>query len=451
MRRTLIPVLALACLLNILSPKAESGEKNGSISPLPPVTLEESSILTVEDAVSIALTHNPRLHQAQGNTRSAHADYRIARSELFPKAHAIALGAFGPPGAPAINGLNGLVTGSRTFGTAVNVVWTPFDFGQTWAEVKSAKAQFYAQEDWLEATRLAIALRVKEAYYTVQYQEALVSLYKDILKNRAMISRQAKEFADKGLRSMVDFEMARTLEAQVRQQWIEALNERNVSYARLQEAMGTQLTHEPSLQPFDAISPEMPAESAEHYRLEALAMRPEMKAVNQELLAARQKLKAAQRGFLPTTRFVGGAGYIHDDDELENTDNDNRYGAFGGFVEQPLYTGGELKGYVEKASAGQSIQNARQQEVALRVATEVVESYTRVKAAIEKISLAEQTLRSATEAHRLAQRRYQLELGDMAQLSQADIQLIEARRLMTQARYEYLLSQARFEFALGKL
>lgn len=433
---------------SLIESKHQEAPLQGNIVVTPEQHVATKS-LTLEQAIETALKYHPRLQQATGQILSNKADYKITRSQLFPEVHAIVSGSNGPPGLPVINGLNGLVGGFVDFGTAVNLVWTPWDFGRTWHQARAAKQETLSAEQSLQAVRNKLVLDATQAYYHVIAQQKLASVMADIFKSRQLLTKQAKLFADKGLRSMVDFQVAKTMESQAQQLLLEAKNAGALAFIKLNQAMGLD-----SSEPYQMISslPQeftLPAGDLEQFVQEAFTKRPELKAMAFRLKGAEQSKISAKRGHFPETRLVAGGGYVKDN--LAFTDrNHNRYGAVGGFVRQPLFTGGLITGRIDKASAQEIILGGQAQELRQSIRAEVTQAYLQLQNTVQQIQVAEEQVKAAREAYRLSKQRYRLELGDMVQVTQAEANLFQSESQLLQAHLGYLNANAAFTFAYGE-
>lgn len=136
---------------------------------------------------------------------------------------------------------------------------------------------------------------------------------------------------------------------------------------------------------------------------------------------------------------------------LINNDNDRRIGSIAVQLAIPLYSGGSISSRVREAIANQ--ERARQDvEAARRIATQQSRQfYVSVVSGIAQVRALEQALVSSETA--LASSKLGMEVGVRTNVDvlNAQQQVFQVRRDLSQARYNYLLNNLRLKAAIGNL
>ncbi len=84
-----------------------------------------------------------------------------------------------------------------------------------------------------------------------------------------------------------------------------------------------------------------------------------------------------------------------------------------------------------------------------RIARDVRTSWLNANSAFERLNVSQQLLNESNLALNLAQTRYQLGLGSIVELSQAQLQQTQAVIGNTEAGYDYRLALANLRFQTG--
>jgi outer membrane protein len=150
-----------------------------------------------------------------------------------------------------------------------------------------------------------------------------------------------------------------------------------------------------------------------------------------------QKFHAAERDlFFPDIRAVGAVG----DTPVRNPALSNWYGAVGVNVEIPLFNGFLYSARSRESSLKAQAAEDRLLDLRNRIARDVRTGWLNAKAVYERVGVTQQLLDQANLALDLAQTRYQLGLGSIVELSQAQLQQTQAPISNAQAGYDYRLA-----------
>jgi outer membrane protein len=144
---------------------------------------------------------------------------------------------------------------------------------------------------------------------------------------------------------------------------------------------------------------------------------------------------------------IGSAGFVPQAYETVPS----RYGAIGVNVSVPLFNGGLYKARRTEAELRAKATAQNVSDLENRVARDVRVAFLNATTAYDRMGLTKQLLDQAQLALDLAQTRYDLGLGSIVELSQAQLGLTSAQIANTSALYEYQAQRVAVDYATGVL
>jgi outer membrane protein len=205
----------------------------------------------------------------------------------------------------------------------------------------------------------------------------------------------------------------------------------------------------PSLQDFQLVEDTNPLNpppgNVDDLISQAFSARPEILSLQFQYQSAR-KFQTAERDLLfPSIRAVGAVG----DTPVGNvavapspSALNNTYGAVGANVEIPLFNGFLYTARSREASLRAQATQQRLLDMRNLISRDVRTSWLNANTAYERLAVTQQLLQQANLSLNLAQSRYNLGLGSIVELSQAQLQQTQAQISYAQAGYGYRLSLA---------
>jgi len=239
------------------------------------------------------------------------------------------------------------------------------------------------------------------------------------------------------LKSQLDFSFASVNLAQAKLLLLDAENNENSALATLSMVLGYPKTGD--FQLIEDTTPiSTPPGNVDDLISQALAMRPEVLAMDFRYQSA-QKFHTAERDlFFPDIRAVGAVG----DTPVRNPVLSNWYGAVGVNVEIPLFNGFLYSARSRESSLRAQAAHDRLLDLRNRISRDVRTSWLNANTVYERVAVTQQLLDQSNLALDLAQTRYKLGLGSIVELSQAQLQQTQAQIGNAQAAYDYRLSLA---------
>jgi outer membrane protein len=393
--------------------------------------------LSLKDAQDIALKNNPTISVARLNALASMQVMREVRSSLWPTAVVDLTAVDANPGgritAGALN--NPIIYQRAAAGATVSQLIT--DFGHTTNLVASANLSAKAEEQSAIATKEQILLAVDQAFYSALQARDVLAVATQTVNARQTVADQIQALFNSKLKSQLDLSFANVNLAQSKLLLLDAQNNENASLAALSMVLGY-----PKIQSFQLVeetsAPVLPPGNVDDLISQAFTARPEILSLSFQYESS-QKFQRAQRdSLLPSIRAVGAVG----DTPVRNPLISNWYGAVGVNVEVPVFNGFLYTARAREAALREEATEERLAELRNSIARDVRTSWLNANTAYQRMDVTRQLLDQATLALDLAQTRYNLGLGSIVELSQAQLQQTQAQISSAQAGYDYSLALA---------
>ena len=401
--------------------------------------------LTLSEAQRLAIQNNPAFSAAKFTAAAAYQVPNQYRAALQPGMFGSFTGVGADNGSRlAAGGLNNPVVYDRV-GSGLSVSQMITDFGRTSNLVGMARLRAEAQDQMTETTRAQILLDTIRAYFAVLRARALLTVADETVKARQLVVDQVSALAESQLKSIVDVSFAKVNLSGAKLLQVQAQNDVKASEANLATAMGLpgetafDLAEEPLQAP-------MPDRVASLIRV-ALQDRPEIKDLRLQQSADQRFAKAEHALYYPSVGVVGTAGFV----PAAYAAVPGRYGAIGLNISIPIFNGGLFK--ARQAEAELQVRAATEgiTDLENRVTRDVRVAWMNATTAADRMALTQELLQQASLALDLAQNRYDLQLGSIVELSQAQLNFTSAQIANTSARYDYQEQHIIVDYQIGAL
>lgn len=401
--------------------------------------------LTLNQAQTIALRQRPLLQESAATAAAAAQAPEQLRAQYFPQVtgELTAVGAENNSRVAA-GGLNNPVIYSR-YANGLSLSQFLTDFGRRQNLVRSSNDQARAAVEDTATTRAQVLLQVDQAYYNALQAQAVLRVARQAVDERELIARQVGVLAQNKLRSTLDVSFAQVNLAQAQLLLSEAESSRQSTVADLGLAMGTRFAAPPVLQ--DEPMPGAPPAELATVIANALQHRPEMASAGFELDAAHAYAQAQRELWRPTLSAVGAAGLT----PTGAVQLPDRYAAAGVNLSIPLFNGGLFGAERREAEFQENASQHKRDELANQIAHDVQVAWLAARTAQDQMALTQKLQQQATLALNLAQSRYQLGLGTIVELSQAQLNQTQADIAAAQAKYQFQLAMAALAYQTGDL
>jgi outer membrane protein len=422
-----------------------------TVTPAPSSNPPGAKTLTIKEAEQIALKNNPQISVARLTALATQQVTRETRSALWPTAVADLTGVDSNDRRIAAGSLNNPIVYERAaMGATVSQLIT--DFGRTANLVSSANLNAKAESENAVATEEQIRLATDQAFYNALQAHSVTTVAEQTVNARQTVAGQIQGLFNSKLKSQLDLSFANVNLAQAKLLLLDAENSENASYASLAAVLGFA-----NLQNFQLVEDMTPLTSppanVDDLISQAFTNRPELLALSYQYQSAR-KFQSAERDLLfPTIRALGAVGDVAAGNPAlvppHTSAFENWYGAVGANVEIPIFNGFLYTARAREASLRAQATDERLRDLRDRISRDVRTSWLNANTAYNRLAVAQQLLDQSNLALNLAQTRYQLGLGSIVELSQAQLQQTQAQIGNAQAGYDYRLAMAvlRYEIA----
>jgi outer membrane protein TolC len=422
----------------------------------------ESSPLTLQQAVNIALEKNPLRKAALADTRVAFADVREARSVLMPRlmfSETATRGndpvyVFGSELRQqrftnadfALNRLN-TPTPIGNFSTRLGGTWNLFDSFASWHGVNRAKQMNDAAGHQLARTEQEVVFRVVDSYYAVLLATKQLEVAEQAVKTSQAIMDRSQARFDSGLVVESDLLTAKVRMAARKQELIRARNNLDLARAQLSTAMGVPV--DSVFQPAEALAEHtLPVPVLQEIEKQALANRPDLKRIQSEEAAQQQSVAMAKSSFGP--RVNAFAGWEMDNPTFVAGGGGNNW--LGGIeVQFDIFQGGAKRAELSRQRALQERVTAMKQVAGDGVRLEVRRAYYDLESARQEIEVARAAIAQAQDSLRINQNRYDGGLTTITDLLGAEEATRRSQTDYWEAVYRFHTSYANLELASGTL
>ncbi|MDE0214890.1 MAG: TolC family protein [Deltaproteobacteria bacterium] len=420
-RKSSITALAMGAFVLLSTAPAALGQE----SPLP--------VLTLQEAESVARENHPAIRAANQRVRVQEAMLKRAEAAFYPTAGV--RGSY--ENRPTVEGPN---AEENLFNTTGQVNWLVSDFGRREGTVRR-------EQETLEARRFSertsvddIVLNVRRAFFDYLRAEALVRVEQDTVKDRETLVRQARGFFEVGTRPKIDVARAEASLFAAQAGLIGAQNGVRIAWARLKSAMG--VTRFAERQVASEVNVQAPTLSLDEAVKTALESRGEIMEFQSRLKAQQEAIDVVKLGRMPRVRVDGQYGRRwHNDENVVNSSLT---------LEFPLFAGLTLKPEIERAVSDYAVVRAQLEELRQRIALEVEESFLNLVEAGERIKANEAQTRSAKENLDLANGRYQVGVGSIIEITEAQVINTRAQTDYIRSIYDHKVAEARLARAMGR-
>jgi outer membrane protein len=438
-----------------------SGANAQATSPVNPQTTGQATAqppagvmrLTRVQAEQLAIKNNPRISVGRLLALAQHQVYRETRAAQLPTFNgeitAVTANEGSRIGAGGLNAPRVL----EHAGAGVTLTQLLTDFGRTLNLISSSKLQEKAQNANALATTEDIVLATDQAFYNVLQAQALLKVAQQTVDTRQSVEHQVNELAKNKLRSTLDLSFAEVNLSQAKLLLLDAQNNVESTIAGLTAVLGFDKQQRYELVQENEQPPAPPPDIDVLTSL-ALQQRPDLQALNYSEQAAQKFRRAQHELHYPTISalgIVGGTPVRPDciDGCFPNYFISSWYGAIGVNVGIPIFNGFLLTAQSSEAqfryqAAGESARDLRDQ-----IVRDVRTAWLTANTSFQRIGVAAELEKQANLALSLAQSRYQLGLGSIVELSQAQLQQADAAIGYVNAEYQYRLSLSTLNFEIG--
>lgn len=412
--------------------------------------------------IDLALLNNRDLRTAVLNVQQTQAQYRIARSALFPTVQGSAsatrsLTSFATdslePGVPTglptgVGSASSLAYTANSFSASVGVTSYELDlFGHVRSQTAQALEQYFQTEEAQRAAQVSLVGQVATQYLALRESEELLALSQSTLTAVQSSYDLNKALFDAGASNELDF---RQSEGQVETARINVetyQRQRDQDRDALQLLLGAPIPVDlPPARPFS--DAEMVADVPAGLPSDLLARRPDILEAEHALKAANANIGIARAAFFPTISLTGSVG-VSSPQLSSLFKAGSGMWSFGPQLSLPLFAGGHNVAELDVAKVGERLDVVAYEKAIQTAFREVADALIGIDSYARQIALEQASIDTQQRRLELATLRYRQ--GEDTYLNELAAQqdLFSAQQGLLDAQFNRLSDKVSLYQALG--
>lgn len=418
---------------------------------------EANGRLTMQGAIDIALKEHPSLKETREKVAAAKYQIGATQAAYLPQVtytnnlyYGNAFPATSGAGTSASPGIGGI--GAQTTDYYVNrfsFSQLIYDFGKTPGLIDQSRSTFQQTREDYAGNRQKVALDARSAYFGHLAALRARKVAEENVAQNQILLKQAQGFYQVGLRAKIDVTKAEANLYDAEAQLIKAKNGVELSKVTLMTAMGLKTFLFKGLEDVLEVTPQ-PQSQAE-LKAQALNQRPEILKNRYQQDYNKSALQVARAGWFPSLSSLAAYGWSGGNPPFSYAAfNNNRSWWVGAGLTVPLFDGLLSYHNVKVANANTRATLANAEVLSQDITKEVDQAYLDVQASWELIRATKKALEAARENLRLAQGRYQVGVGSIIEVTDAQVQYFQSDLKFVQALYDYRINEAKLDKAIGR-
>jgi outer membrane protein len=412
---------------------------------LAPALMMAQTPLTLAEAEQTALRNHPRIASAGLLAEASKSGIAEARAVLYPQLSGSFTGVAADHSSTLAAGVIQTSSLYSRVAAGINISQLVTDFGRTAQLTESAKLRASAQLQIVGNTRAAVLIEVDQAYYQALAAETVLKVAQAVVENRRLTLRQVQALAQSSLKSTLDVSFAEVAVSEAELALFKAENEVQSGSARLAAALGSAQSQKYELT--DVPLPAALEADPEPVVSQALQQRPDLAALRLTSDAAHRFAQAEKDLSRPTISLLGVAGGLPATDPRLHGD----YSAAGFNVNIPVLNGKLYSARQTEAELRAQAADRDVQTLTVQVSEQVRIAWLEANNAFRSLDVTARLVEQARQSLRLAHTRYDIGLGSIVELNQAQLSEVSAEIAAAGAKYEYLSRRAALAFVTGAL
>ena len=446
----------------IAAPAVEKSPDPVTSIKLPPASSMELKLtpdakrLTIDDAISTALTKNPEVLSSIQQISRTTGDLIQVRAALLPTVNVSS--GYDVQSEELVNpnsSIRGATFGPTPNNEAWNVnisvnqsIWSGWKNQADFSAARLANdSSFYALRETIDKT----VAETKRLFYDVIFNRALIRVREEsVAVLQTQLQDQQSRF-EAGTVPRFNVLQAEVALANAIPPVIQARNQLRISQFALVKQLGLDYPSDPSLVPIDVIGQldynPIKIDLKESV-FAAMTRNPSLKIQRQNILIEAERLKAAMSGFQPTLNATAGwqTFNIPLANRLDETVNGWFFGVTGSWN---IFDGLATIGATKAARAALDQSRINYDNSARGVELDVQRAVSNLIEAQEVIDSQRASVVQATEALRLSRERLDAGAGTQLDVLNAQVSLLQAQTTELEARFRYITALAEYNRVLS--
>jgi outer membrane protein TolC len=413
--------------------------------------------LTLAECVSRSLQQHPSLMASEARLLAAEGKYREVRSAVLPQLRLSSRAALLSSveefaiTLPVVGRQTLFPVITRNYSARLSLQQPLFAGFRLAKSLDIAEDQVGAATEDLVRDRAELELNVTVAYWHLYRARKLEEALAQSVAQLTERLREVRNFADQGLATEGDVLKVQAQRSDVKLQHVEAQSGIRLAAMALNSMIGMPLDME-------TIPADTPSVAASGHGEQTLAKliglakrgRPELRAMTHRQSMSEAGVSAARGGWFPQVMLTAGYDYSRPNPRVIPP-KDTWEGTWdvGLSLQWNLWDWSATSAQTTQAEAALAQTQASRIQLEDVVALDVAQNYFKQREALEKIAVAEDGLKQATESHRMTSEKFKQGLVTNADMLDAETALLQARISFTNALIDHALAMARLSRAIG--
>lgn len=412
-------------------------------------------VLTLDDAIALALRQNPFHLASQEKIAQAKAGVRQAVSGFLPTLNAqgsdtleeklfvLEFPSLVPGQPPTRMSIDFTKDYQMSFAFGLPL----YAGGRLTAGYKQARYGLQASQESVRLSEQETVLEAKRAFFGYLLAKEFSAVAEEGLALAEKFRQNVQNLHAVGMASKFDLLRSEVQAANLRPQSIRAKNSVEVAALGLKTVCGLELDTPIEVRG-ELVTPPLDAE-ARDIVAEAMEMRPELRQLDLQRRMAGEALKMARGSALPTLALGGQYNVWADALNLRKGTWQNYY-TVSLSLSVPIFNGFDAQARIGQSKAAIREIEWTRKGLTNAIAFEVRQAALNLNQARETLVSQEKNVEQAREAVRIAELNYAEGLATNLDVSTAQVALSQARTNYSQALYDCVISQAQLEKAVGR-
>jgi outer membrane protein TolC len=412
--------------------------------------------LTLDEAIAQSVANSQRLAELQARQDAAKAAEEgrgaaqrpsVALQGGYTRTNHVEEFAFAAPGQPRQVVYPDEPDNLRS---RIDLQWLFWSGGRLDQLERAARAEHEATGEDLAAARADLRLETTRAFWTLVTAREAEDVFRRSLESITSYVGDLRARLDQGLIPPNELLSAQAQESRQRVASIETANARRIAEADLRRLMGSDGSG--AIEPVASLEPPAGASrNLERMIADAIAQRPERRALSDRADAAQARVEAAKAGLRPQIALNGGYDYARPNPRIFPRIGEwNDSWDFSVNASWTLWDGGRVRAERAEAAALGRAAQTRVADFDRQVSFEVRQRQLELESSRAAITAASDGVRAAVEAQRVLGERFKAGVATNTEVLDAQTAVIQAELDRTRALANARLAEARLARAVGQ-
>ncbi|MDX2495691.1 MAG: TolC family protein [Desulfuromusa sp.] len=420
--------------------------------------IHAEQVLSLEQAVRIALKKSPDLAQQVNAVESADISLSQQQTDLYPD---LAIAATGSKRFDKAFGQTTSQTENRNFASISTELSSSVNLFNGFADIaaiKSAEFELGAVRETLSRAEQTLVFETISNFIQVLTDQALIHVEEENLEENRKLLESIESFYQAGRLAISDLYQQQAETKQAELDLLEAQRTLNVSKLLLMQTMGLAPTvrYQVATPDLEKLSLPLADEELDQLSLLALANRSDVKAQQRQVEAAGQQIRQSQAGHLPKVDLFASlaSDYSSLGEENHFSDqfmDDNLNATIGVSFSLPLFDRYLTRNNIAQAKIAQRNEQLALKQKQLQLGLEISQAIQEYRTTQKRVDVVKSKLTSARQSLHSYEERYRVGASTLVELTQSRTQYVTAAFDQIQARYDLVTQEFAVAYYLGNL